>query len=411
MARRHRRQLVGLLCALLFRLTFANVRASTVDVLVQEGNGPHFDPLTAEVHVGDTVRWVWLDDGFSHSVVSGNGDKGIPDGMFNSGIHSFPYSFSFTFQNVGQFFYYCGVHYRMKPPGINPAVNVTAGSSTPTPTPTPTPGVLGNISTRLQVGTGNNVLFAGFIVQGNAPKKVIIRSAGPSLTPFGITGALANPRLELHDVNSTIGTNDNWQTTQLGGAITSDQVAEIRSSGAAPSDTEEPAIIATLQPGSYTAIVNGVGDTQGIATVELYDLSPNTGAVLANISTRGLIQTGDQVMIGGFIVSGQPTKLIIRATGPSLAPFGITNALPNPRLELHDANGALTGRNDNWQTTQLGGIITSDQSSAIQASGLAPTNASESAILATLGPGAYTAISQDVNGATGVGLVEVYTVP
>ena len=276
--------------------------------------------------------------------------------------------------------------------------------------PTPAPGTLANISTRLQVGTGNNVLFAGFIVKGTVPKKVIIRSAGPSLTPFGITGALANPRLELHDANNTIGTNDNWQTTQLGGVITSDQVAAIGMSGAAPANPQEPAIIATLAPGSYTAIVNGVGDTQGIATVELYDLSPNNGAVLANISTRGLIQTGNQVMIGGFIVSGQPTKVVIRATGPSLVPFGIPNALPNPRLELHDSNGALIGKNDDWQTTQLGGIITSDQSAAIQSSGLAPSNAKESAIIATLPPGSYTAISQDVNGATGVGLLEVYAV-
>ncbi len=280
----------------------------------------------------------------------------------------------------------------------------------PAPTPTPTPGSLGNVSTRLQVGTGNNVLFAGFIIQGNAPKTVLIRSAGPSLASFGVPGALGNPQLELHDANNTIGTNDNWQTTQLGGVITSDQVAAIQNSGVAPADPAEPAIIATLSAGSYTAIVQGVGGTQGVATVEVYDLSPNTGATLANISTRGFIQTGDNVMIAGFIIVNQASRVIVLATGPSLIPLGINNALTNPRLELHDASGTLAG-NDDWQTTQLGGIITSDQSAAIQNSGLAPSNPAESAIIATLAPGSYTAIAQGVSGGTGVGVVAVYKIP
>jgi hypothetical protein len=221
---------------------------------------------------------------------------------------------------------------------------------------------------------------------------------------------MGNPQLELHDANNTIGTNDNWQTTQLGGAITSDQVAAIQNSGAAPSDPAEPAIIATLPAGGYTAIVKGVGGTQGVATVEVYDLSPNNGAVLANISTRGFIQTGDNVMIGGFIVASQSVKVLIVAAGPSLIPFGINNALANPRLELHDTNGTLAA-NDDWQTTQLGGIITSDQSAAIQNSGLAPGNSAESAIIAILTPGPYTAIAQGVNGGTGVGLIEVFALP
>jgi predicted outer membrane repeat protein len=283
-------------------------------------------------------------------------------------------------------------------------------SPTPTPTPIPTPGSLGNVSTRLQVGTGNNVLFAGFIIQGNASKTVLIRSSGPSLTPFGVPGALGDPQLELHDANNTIGTNDNWQTTQVGGVVTSDQVAAIQNSGAAPSDPAEPAMIATLPAGSYSAIVQGVGGTQGVATVEVYDLSQNNGAILANISTRGFIQTGDNVMIGGFIVVGNASKVLIRATGPSLIPFGITNALANPQLELHDGNGTLAA-NDDWQTTQIGGIIASDQSADIQNSGLAPSNSAESAIIATLVPGNYTAIAQGVNGGTGVGLIEVFALP
>jgi bifunctional N-acetylglucosamine-1-phosphate-uridyltransferase/glucosamine-1-phosphate-acetyltransferase GlmU-like protein len=260
------------------------------------------------------------------------------------------------------------------------------------------------------VGTGDNVLFAGFFIQGNASKTLLIRSAGPSLTSFGVPGALGNPQLELHDASNTIGTNDNWQTTQLGGVVTSDQVAAIQNSGATPLDPAEPALIATLPAGGYTAIVQGVGGAQGVATVEVYDLSPNNGAILANLSTRGFIQTGDNVMIGGFIVVGQSSKVLIRATGPSLVSFGINNALANPRLELHDANGTLAG-NDDWQTTQLGGIINSDQSAAIQNSGLAPRDPAESAIIATLAPGNYTAIAQGVDGGTGVGLIEVFALP
>ena len=294
-------------------------------------------------------------------------------------------------------------------PSPSPTPTATP-SATPTATPTAAPGRLGNISTRLQVGTGNNVLFAGFIIQGNASKTVIIRSIGPSLTGFGVPGAMSNPRLELHDANNTIGTNDNWQTTQIGGVITSDQVAAIQNSGLKPNDPAEPAIIATLPAGQYSAIVQGVNNTQGVATVEVYDLTPGNGTTLANISTRGFIQTGDNVMIGGFILVGQASKVVVRAIGPSLTQFGINNALTNPRLELHDTNGTLA-MNDDWQTTQLGGIITADQSAAIQNSGLAPSNPAESAIIATLAPGNYTAIAQGVNGGIGVGLIEVFAVP
>ncbi|MGI8481784.1 MAG: NF038122 family metalloprotease, partial [Chthoniobacterales bacterium] len=206
---------------------------------------------------------------------------------------------------------------------------------------TRTPGSLGNISTRLQVGTGDNVLIAGFIIQGSAPKRVIIRAGGPSLTRFNVPGVLANPQLELHDSSTTIGRNDDWQTTQIGGVITANQVAEIQNSGLAPIDPAESAIIATLSPGRYTAIVQGVNSTTGVGIAEVYDLSLQNGSVLANISTRGFIQTGDNVMIGGFFVVNGPTKVVVRAIGPSLIPFGISNALANPQLELHDANGTI----------------------------------------------------------------------
>ena len=158
----------------------------------------------------------------------------------------------------------------------------------------------------------------------------------------------------LNNGSGTIGTNDDWQTTQIGGVITSDQVAEIQSSGLAPSDPLESALIATLSPGSYTAIVQGLSGGTGVGIVEVYDLDATSGSLLANISTRGFVQTGDNVMIGGFIVVTQPTRVIIRAIGPSLTQFGVPDALANPQLELHDAT-SLIGQNDDWQTTQLGG--------------------------------------------------------
>ncbi len=269
---------------------------------------------------------------------------------------------------------------------------------------------LGNISTRSLVQTGENVMIGGFIVQGTGAKRVIIRAIGPELTQYGIVDAMADPRLELHDgTGALIGSNDNWQTTVIGGIITSSQVSDIQNSGHALTAASESAIIANLPPGNYTAIVQGVNNTTGVALVEVYDLSPGTTSLLGNISTRGSVQTGDNVMIGGFIVQGAGAKrVIIRAIGPELTQYGITNPLANPTLELHNGTGALIGSNDNWQTTILGGVITSDQVSDIQNSGHVPTAASESAIIANLPPGNYTAIVRGVNNITGVALVEVY---
>jgi hypothetical protein len=269
---------------------------------------------------------------------------------------------------------------------------------------------LGNISTRSFVQTGQHVMIGGFIVQGPGPKRVIIRAIGPELTQYGIPDAMANPRLELHNGSGAlIATNDDWQTTILGGIITSNQVSDIQNSGHAPTAASESAIIANLQPGSYTAVVRGVNNTTGVALVEVYDLSPAASASLGNISTRSLVQTGEHVMIGGFIVQGNgPKRVIIRAIGPELTQYGIPDALANPRLELHNGTGALIATNDDWQSTILGGIITSNQVSDIQNSGHAPTAASESAIIANLQPGNYTAIVRGVNNTVGVALVEVY---
>ena len=249
-------------------------------------------------------------------------------------------------------------------------------------------------------------MIAGFVVQGSAPKRVLIRAVGPSMAQFGVPDVLANPRLELHDNTNVIGRNDDWETTQMGGVIISDQVAVIQNSGMAPMDPVECALIATLTPGSYTAVVEGVNGGTGVGSVEVYDLDATSGSLVANISTRGFVQTGDNAMIGGFIVVTRPTRVIIRAIGPSLTQLGLADALANPQLELNDATSTIA-RNDNWQTTQLGGIITSDQVAEIQNSQLEPANPAESAIIAILPPGSYTAIVRGGND-TGNALVEVY---
>jgi Galactose oxidase, central domain len=278
--------------------------------------------------------------------------------------------------------------------------------------PPSVPARLGNISTRAFVQTGDNVMIAGFIVQGTEPKRVIIRAIGPELTQYGVPDALANPTLELHNrVGALIASNDNWRTTIIGGIITSDQVLDILRSGYAPGDGRECAIIADLPPGNYTAIIRGVNDSTGVALAEVYDLNSDNNSILGNVSTRSFVQTGDNVMIGGFIVQGtHPKRIIVRGIGPELGapPYNIPNALANPTLELHDGTGALIASNDNWRTTIIGGIITANQVRDIITSGYAPHDGRESAIIADLPVGNYTAIVRGVNDTTGVALVEVY---
>jgi uncharacterized Zn-binding protein involved in type VI secretion len=260
---------------------------------------------------------------------------------------------------------------------------------------------LGNISTRALVQTGDDVIIGGFIVQGPGQTTLVVRAIGPSLAQSGITNPLRDPTLELHDhTGALIAFNDNW--------IDAPNKQAIISIGLGPTNNLESAILTSLNPGNYTAIVRGVNNGTGVALVEGYDLNMNTGSRLGNVSTRGFVHTGDNVMIGGFIVVTQSAKVIIRAIGPSLTAHGVPDALANPQLELHNMFGILIGQNDDWQTTQIGGIITSDQVAEIRASGLAPTNPAEAAIIATLQPGNYTAIVRGVSDTTGNALVEVY---
>ena len=286
-------------------------------------------------------------------------------------------------------------------------------TGTPRPTATPSPtAALSNISTRSFVQTDDNVMIGGFIIQGTDRKTVIIRAIGPELTRFGVPNVLINPTLELHngaDAGVLLASNDNWQTTIIGGIIMRSQVQQIINSGHAPMDPRESAIIASLPAGNYTAIVRGVGNTRGVGLVEVYDLSPGTDSTLDNISTRSFVQINSNVMIGGFIVAGnRPKRVIIRAIGPELTQFGVPNVLADPTLDLHDGTRALIASNDNWQTTIIGGIITQDQVQEIINSGRAPTDPRESAIIANLPAGNYTAIVRGVSNTTGVALVEVY---
>ena len=201
---------------------------------------------------------------------------------------------------------------------------------------------LGNISTRAFVQTGDNVLIGGFVVQGSQPKRLIIRAIGPELgaPPYNVPNALANPTLELHDgMGALIASNDNWTHTIIDGIITSNQVRDIINSGYVPGDERESAIIADLPAGNYTAIVRGVNNMTGVALVEVYDLTPDSASILGNISSRSFVQTGDNVMIGGFTIQGMvPKKVIVRAIGPELTQYGVPNALANPTLELHNGS-------------------------------------------------------------------------
>jgi hypothetical protein len=248
-----------------------------------------------------------------------------------------------------------------------------------------------NISTRLGVRAGDNVLIGGFIITGGSPKKVIVRAIGPSLDSLGVEGALADPMLELHEPDGTIVTNDNWKETQE---------QEIIDTTILPTNDLESAIVATLDPGAYTAIVAGKNGATGIGLVEAYDLEQTAASQLANISTRGFVGADDNVMIGGFIVGGASNAtVVVRAIGPSLGALGVAGPLQDPTLELHDSTGAIVASNDNWTETQQ---------AEIEVAGLAPTDDREAAIEATLSSGAYTAIVRGKNGATGIALVEAY---
>jgi hypothetical protein len=282
--------------------------------------------------------------------------------------------------------------YTLQPDDVAGAVSLY-GAPPSAPPPTGNAQTL-QISTRGSVGTGDNVMIGGFIINGSTTKKVIIRAIGPSLGASGIAGALGNPTLELHDsTGALLQSNDDWRTNQ---------VQEILASHLAPANDFESAIVADLAPGGYTAIVSGVGGGSGIALVEIYDLEPSNGK-LANISTRARVDVGDDVMIGGFIINGpQSQKNVIRALGPSLTAQGVSGALVNPVLDLYNSNGDLLIENDDYYTGRVYAVI--------GGYGLLPGSLYEPAIYFEGAPGSFTAIVSGVDGTAGVGLIEIYAI-
>jgi hypothetical protein len=322
---------------------------------------PHWDE-----ELVDTVGNVRLD--FMQIVLNGNG---IP-------------TISYTTPDVS-------------PAPASPPLRQTTTASRNTPLATaPQRARLLNISTRASVKTGNDIPIAGFIITGTASKQVVVRALGPSVP---VSGALSDPTLELYQAgNSTpIATNDNWADTQG---------TEIQNAGLAPADQRESAINRTLAPGAYTAVVRGKNNATGTGLAEVYDVSGDASSVLANLSTRGFVETNDNVVIGGFI-AGTPElaamSVVVRGIGPSLK-GAIPSAMDDPTIEAHDANGVVLATNDDWQQ--------SPDKAEIQSAGLAPANAAESALLLPLvRPGQYTAILRGKNGGTGVGVVELFALP
>ena len=244
------------------------------------------------------------------------------------------------------------------------------------------------------VQTGDNVGIGGFIITGSAPKHILLRAIGPSIT--GIPGVLADPVLELHRSGLPTINNDNWRDDPV-------QEAAIIATGIAPTNNLEAAIDVTVLPGAYTAIVRGKNNTSGIGLIEVYDLSHAVPAKLANISTRAFVGTSSDIVIAGFILGGNSgnDRIIARGIGPSLTALGIVGALADPTLELRDSNAALLISNNDWQDD-------ASQAAELIAAGLAPTNPLDSGIAVTLPPGAYTALLAGRNNGTGVGLVEIY---
>jgi hypothetical protein len=283
------------------------------------------------------------------------------------------------------------------PTPTSTATVTPAPTATATPTPTATPSHLGNISTRLRIQNGDNVLIGGMIATGTANKKVIIRAIGPTLSDFGVPGALADPTLDLYQGNTLLFSNDDWRN--------SSQQAEIAASGFPPNKDVESAIIWTLTPGqNYTAIVRGKDGQSGVGVVEAFDLDQTAASKLGNISTRGFVDLDDNVMIAGLIVSpsdGPSLKVLVRALGPTLGDFGVQGVLANPTLDLVNSSGTVIRSNDNWRDSQR---------SEIESTQLPPNHDEESALVETLPPGAYTAVVRGVGRTTGIGLVEVYNI-
>jgi CubicO group peptidase (beta-lactamase class C family) len=372
-------------------MNFSNITSNSMTVNWTNGNGhgrvlimraagsPNKFPLDGTEYTASPQ--VDLGDG-NYVVYSGTGDNATVSNLNSNTNYQFRvYEYSKS-ANTGNY-----ALYQL----ANPASGSqsTAGTS-------PWPAQLLNIATRMRVQSGDNVLIGGFTITGTTPKKVIIRGIGPSLSAF-FSDALADPTLELFQGSTSLQTNNDWK---------SDQQAEIEATGIPPGNDAESAIVRTLPPGVYTAVLKGNGGPEGIGVVEVYDLDQAADSKLANIASRGFVETDNGVMIGGVIVgpssAAGSTKVVVRALGPSLANFGLNGTLSDPTLDLVNASGTILRSNEDWQ---------SSQQTEIEAAGLAPFNAAESALVETVAPGNYTAIVRGKGNTTGLALVEVYHVP
>ena len=269
-------------------------------------------------------------------------------------------------------------------------------SGLPCPTPTPGPAHALNMSTRVRVETGNNVAIGGFIITGSEAKNIAIRGVGPSLGASGVPDALADPFLELRSANGVLlEQNDNWQDDPL-------QAARLSLLGLGLEDDVESGLTASLAPNAYTAVLSGRNGGSGVGLLEIYDTNNNVDSQLANISTRGSVLTGDNVIIGGFILSGiKQTQVALRGLGPSLAPFGLGPVLADPMLQLFDSNGTIIVANDNWQDDPA-------QATQLLDYGLGLPLIRESGIFQMVSPGTFTVVLSGHEGGTGIGLIEVY---
>lgn len=370
-------------------MNFSNVTSNSITVNWTNGNGdgrvlvmraggaPNKFPLDGTDYTASPQ--VDLGDG-NYLVYSGTGNNATVTNLSSNTNYSFRlYEFRKNI-NTGNY-----ALYQLGNPGSGS--QSTAGTS-------PSPAQLLNIATRMRVQSGDNALIGGFIITGSDPKKVIVRGIGPSLSGF-FSGVLANPTLELFQGDTLLQSNNDWKTGQE---------AEIKATGIPPSSDVEAAIVRTLSPGAYTAVLRGAGNSSGIGVVEAYDLDQGANSKLANIATRGLVETDNNVMIGGLIVGGPgafDSKVVVRALGPSLASSGIDGTLSDPTLDLVNASGTILRSNDDWQ---------SSQQTEIEAAGLAPSDTRESALVQSIAPGNYTAIVRGKGNTTGLGLVEVYNV-
>lgn len=236
------------------------------------------------------------------------------------------------------------------------------------------------------------MVIAGFIIRGSESASIVLRGLGPSLRRAGLTNVLANPSLQLYDINQTVlAQNDDWQDSQE---------TEITNTGIAPTDPLESAIVITLTSGRYTAVLADRNAGSGLGLIEVYNLNSNANATFSNISTRGFVGVDPNSLIGGIITDKSGTSnLVVRALGPTLSSAGLTGVLQDPTLTVYDTNGAVIAANDNWQD---------EQSDTISSTGLAPEDNRESAIYLSLTSGRYTAIVRGKNGTSGIGLVEFY---